>query len=105
MLGFPVDRTSLGGVVIGASPQEGVVDAYHRVVYPGISIIDRRVDHLGNLGVNPSLTITAQAEPGDVARPNVGEADPRPRQGIGHVLLEPVPPVNPPSEAPGHPAA
>ena len=34
-----------------------------------------------NLGVNPSLTITAQAERAMSYWPNKGEEDPRPAQG------------------------
>ena len=34
-----------------------------------------------NLGVNPSLTITAQAERAMSFWPNKGDADPRPAQG------------------------
>lgn len=95
LLGFPLTAHFLGGVVIGASPQEGVVDAYHRVWgYPGISVTDGSTIS-ANLGVNPSLTITAQAERAMSLWPNVGEADPRPRQGSAYVRLEPVPPVNP----------
>ncbi len=95
LLGFPLTAHFLGGVVIGASPQEGVVDAYHRVWgYPGISVTDGSTIS-ANLGVNPSLTITAQAERAMSLWPNVGEADPRPRQGAAYVRLEAVPAVNP----------
>ncbi len=52
----------LGGCPIGASERDGVVDARHRVFgYPNLYICDGSVI-AANLGVNPSLTITALAE-------------------------------------------
>jgi cholesterol oxidase len=48
-----------------------------------------------NLGVNPSLTITAQAERAMSLWPNRGEADPRPRQGEPYRRVEPVPAARP----------
>lgn len=52
----------LGGVPIGAGPEQGVISADHEVHgYPGIYVIDGSAVP-GNLGVNPSLTITALAE-------------------------------------------
>jgi len=61
---FDVPGTAhcIGGCVIADSPQRGVVDAHHRVFgYRNMYICDGSV--LGaNLGVNPSLTITALAE-------------------------------------------
>ena len=56
-----------------------------------------------NLGVNPSLTITAQAERAMAFWPNKGEPDPRPPLGSGYRRLEPVPPAFPvvPPGAPG----
>ena len=55
----------VGGCVIGADADVGVVDAYHRVFgYPGMHIVDGSTI-TANLGVNPSLTITAQAERAD----------------------------------------
>ncbi len=47
---------------MGASPEEGVVDFSGRVFgYPGLRVADGSVVPV-NLGVNPSLTITALAE-------------------------------------------
>jgi cholesterol oxidase len=61
-LGFPMTAHFLGGAVIGATPADGVIDPYHRVWgYPGLHITDGSAIS-ANLGVNPSLTITAQAE-------------------------------------------
>jgi len=52
----------LGGCPIGSSPQEGVVDAGNRLFgYRNAYICDGSVI-AANLGVNPSLTITALAE-------------------------------------------
>jgi cholesterol oxidase len=57
-----------------------------------------------NLGVNPSLTITAQAERAMSLWPNAGEDDPRPPLGSRYERLTPVPPRNPAVPA-GAPAA
>jgi hypothetical protein len=56
-----------------------------------------------NLGVNPSLTITAQAERAMAFWPNKGEADRRPALGAPYARIEPVRPVAPavPDHAPG----
>lgn len=52
----------LGGCKIGASPEEGVVDSQHRLFgYPDIYVTDASAIP-ANVGVNPSLTITAMAE-------------------------------------------
>jgi cholesterol oxidase len=48
-----------------------------------------------NLGVNPSLSITAQAERAASLWPNKGEADQRPAQGEPYRRLEPIAPKNP----------
>jgi cholesterol oxidase len=55
-----------------------------------------------NLGVNPSLSITAQAERAASLWPNKGEADLRPRQGEPYRRLDPIPPQHPvvPADAP-----
>ena len=52
----------VGGCVIGDSPETGVIDASHEVFgHPGLYVVDGAAI-TANLGVNPSLTITAQAE-------------------------------------------
>lgn len=62
LLGIPSTAHILGGCCMGASAAEGVVDASHRVFgYPGLYVADGSVVS-ANLGVNPSLTITALAE-------------------------------------------
>jgi cholesterol oxidase len=55
-----------------------------------------------NLGVNPSLTITALAERAVALWPNAGEADPRPAPGRPYQRVAPVPPRHPvvPDSAP-----
>ncbi|MGH3455020.1 MAG: cholesterol oxidase, partial [Nocardioidaceae bacterium] len=55
-----------------------------------------------NLGVNPSLTITAQAERAMALWPNRDEADARPPLGADYERLAPVPPKQPvvPADAP-----
>jgi cholesterol oxidase len=85
----------LGGAVIGATPADGVIDPYHRVWgYPGLHITDGSAIS-ANLGVNPSLTITAQAERAMSLWPNAGDLDPRPAQGAPYVRLAPVPAQHP----------
>jgi cholesterol oxidase len=52
----------LGGAVIAADPTQGVCDAHGRVFgHEGLLVVDGAAIP-GNLGVNPSLTITALAE-------------------------------------------
>ncbi|UCD33691.1 MAG: GMC family oxidoreductase, partial [Desulfobacterales bacterium] len=52
----------LGGCPIGPNPEQGVIDRKNRVYgYTGMYVIDGSMIP-ANLGVNPSLTITAMAE-------------------------------------------
>jgi cholesterol oxidase len=52
----------LGGCVMGSSAQNGVIDEQHQVFgYPGLYVVDASAIP-ANVGVNPSLTITAMAE-------------------------------------------
>lgn len=98
----PLTAHFLGGCPIGTTPQRGVVDPYHRLHgYPGVHVVDGSAVS-ANLGVNPSLTITAQAERAMSLWPNAGEADARPTQGSAYRRLEPQPPRSPavPSGAP-----
>src|SRR3546814_19666631 len=68
----------LGGVVIGDSTNNGVVDAYHRVFgHEGLHVVDGAAIS-ANIGVNPSMTITAQAERAMSIWPNKRAYDPRP---------------------------
>ncbi|MEU6479592.1 GMC family oxidoreductase [Streptomyces sp. NPDC047017] len=95
LMGTPLTAHFLGGCPIGDSPQTGVIDPYHRLYgHPGISVVDGAAVS-ANLGVNPSLTITAQAERAMSYWPNKGEADPRPAQGAAYERLKPVEPRDP----------
>ncbi|MFF2730097.1 GMC oxidoreductase [Streptomyces sp. NPDC058008] len=101
LMGTPLTAHFLGGCPIGASPEEGVIDPYHRLYgHPGISVVDGSAVS-ANLGVNPSLTITAQAERAMSFWPNKGEADPRPAQDAAYERLAAVEPQAPavPEEA------
>ena len=80
-----------------------MVDAYHRVYgHPGLHVVDGSTVS-ANLGVNPSLTITAQAERAMALWPNRGDADLRPPLGSGYQPVPAVPPRHPvvPATAPG----
>jgi cholesterol oxidase len=93
---IPLTAHFIGGAPIGTDAGQGVIDPYHRVFnYPNLSIVDGTAV-TANLGVNPSLTITAQAERAFSFWPNKGEADRRPDQAVPYRCLEPV--------APNHPA-
>ncbi len=99
----PMTAHFIGGCVIGASPADGVVDAYHRVFgYPGLHVMDGSTVS-ANLGVNPSLTITAQAERACALWPNAGDDDPRPALGELYRRVAAVAPRRPvvPTAAPG----
>ncbi|MFZ4176043.1 GMC oxidoreductase [Streptomyces griseoincarnatus] len=99
LTGMPLTAHFLGGCAIGDSPETGVIDPYHRLYgHPGITVVDGSAVS-ANLGVNPSLTITAQAERAMSFWPNKGEEDPRPAQGEEYRRLNPVEP-----EAPAVPA-
>ena len=93
----------VGGCVIGADADTGVVDAYHRVFgYEGLHIMDGSTI-TANLGVNPSLTITAQAERAMAMWPNKGQADQRPPVGADYIPVPAIAPNAPvvPEGAPG----
>jgi cholesterol oxidase len=100
---IPLTAHILGGAAIGDSPATGVVDPYHRVYgHPGLYVVDGAAV-TANLGVNPSLTITAQAERAAAFWPNRGDSDPRPALGAAYRRLAPVTPKQPtvPAAAPG----
>ena len=81
LVSAPFTAHFVGGCVISDNPNNGVIDPYHRVWnYPTLHIVDGS-SLTANLGVNPSLTITAQAERAFSFWPNKGEQDPRPLQG------------------------
>ena len=88
---IPLTAHFLGGAPISDSPAAGVIDPYQRLWgHPGISVVDGSAVS-ANLGVNPSLTITAQSERTFALWPNAGEHDERPGQGEAYRRLEPVP--------------
>ncbi|QWC86051.1 GMC family oxidoreductase [Nocardioidaceae bacterium] len=99
---MPLTAHFIGGCTIGETAATGVIDPWQRVHgYPGLHIADGSAIS-ANLGVNPSLTITAQAERAMAYWPNKGEADPRPAPGSAYAPLEPVRPAHPvvPDHAP-----
>jgi cholesterol oxidase len=76
---FNVPNTAhiLGGATIGHSPEDGVVDSRQRVFgYESLLVCDGSAVP-ANVGVNPSLTITALAEHAMAALPPKGETEPR----------------------------
>lgn len=99
---IPLTAHFLGGCPIGSSPQRGVVDGYHRVWgYPTLFVTDGSAVS-ANPGVNPSLSITANAERAAALWPNKGQPDPRPAQSEGYRRINPVEPHHPvvPATAP-----
>ncbi|HEY4812778.1 MAG TPA: GMC family oxidoreductase [Solirubrobacteraceae bacterium] len=82
LFNIPTTAHILGGAVIAADPARGVVDAHQRVFgYENLLVCDGSAVP-ANVGVNPSLTITALAEhamshvPGVNAGTSVGDAGP-----------------------------
>lgn len=102
LAGIPLTAHFIGGCVIGADPEHGVIDPYQRVFgHAGLHVTDGSAIS-ANLGVNPALTITAQAERAMALWPNKGERDPRPALGAAYRRLAPVAPNRPvvPESAP-----
>ncbi|NMN94265.1 FAD-dependent oxidoreductase [Antrihabitans stalactiti] len=103
LVNIPLTAHFLGGCAIGADASTGFIDPYHRVYgYPTLSVVDGS-SVSANLGVNPSLTISAQAERAASLWPNKGEVDLRPLQGDGYQRIQPIAPNHPvvPEGAPG----
>jgi cholesterol oxidase len=99
---IPMTAHILGGATIGESAETGVVDGYHRVYgYPGLHVVDGSAVP-ANLGVNPSLTITAMAERAMSLWPNRGDTDQRPPSGSHYLRIEAIAPRSPavPAHAP-----
>ena len=89
---MPMTAHIIGGAPIGVTADDGVVDPWQRLHgYAGLHVIDGAAV-TANLGVNPSLTITAQAERAMAFWPNKGEPDPRPVPGADYVVVAPVTP-------------
>jgi cholesterol oxidase len=104
IVNIPLTAHILGGCPIGATPDRGVVDGYQRVYgHPGLHVLDGAAVS-ANLGVNPSLTITAQAERALACWPNRGDADTRPPLGDEYRAVQAVAPHHPAVPA-GAPAA
>jgi cholesterol oxidase len=103
LFNIPLTAHFLGGAAIGDSPEHGVIDPYQRVYgYPTLHVMDGAAVS-ANLGVNPSLSITAQAERATSLWPNKDEDDQRPAQGQPYRRLAPIEPKNSvvPVDAPG----
>ena len=87
LLNRPFTAHILGGAPIGATPADGVIDAWHRVwTEPGLHVVDGSAIS-ANLGANPSLTIAAQAERAMSFWPVRGEEDPRPALGSPYAVV------------------
>ena len=102
LFNIPLTAHYLGGAAIGDTAEHGVIDPYQRVYnYPTLSVHDG-ASISANLGVNPSLSITAQAERAASLWPNKGEVDQRPAQGEPYKRLAPISPNHPvvPVDAP-----
>lgn len=95
LVGVPLTAHFIGGCVIGETAETGVIDPYQRMHgYDGLHVADGSAIS-ANLGVNPSLTITAQAERAMSLWPNKGEVDQRPAPGQPYRRLDAVAPVAP----------
>ena len=95
LVNAPFTAHFVGGCVIGDSVNNGVIDPYHRLFnYPTMHVVDG-ASVTANLGVNPSLTITAQAERAFSMWPNKGEADLRPAQNSPYKRIDAVMPNEP----------
>jgi cholesterol oxidase len=95
VLNRPTTAHILGGATIGSDASSGVIDAYHRMYgHPDLHVVDGAAVG-ANLGVNPSLSITAMAERAMALWPNNGEPDPRPSPGSVYEMLSPVAPHSP----------
>lgn len=102
LMNIPMTAHFIGGCPIGDSPGTGVVDPYHRLYgYDGLHVVDGSTLS-ANLGVNPSLSITAQAERAMALWPNKDEPDARPPLGAPYRRLDPIAPKAPivPASAP-----
>ncbi len=102
LFNIPLTAHFLGGAAIGDGPDTGVIDPYQRVYgYPSLHVMDGAAIS-ANLGVNPSLSITAQAERAASLWPNKGQREARPPQGETYVRLAAIPPEHPvvPAAAP-----
>ena len=98
----PLTAHFMGGCAIGDSAETGVIDPFQRLYgHPGLHVVDGSAI-TANLGVNPSLTITAQAERAMSYWPNKGEDDRRPALAEAYRSIDPIAPKHPvvPDDAP-----
>jgi cholesterol oxidase len=103
LLDVPTTAHMIGGACLGADRATGVIDGYHRVFgHPGLHVADGSAI-AGNLGVNPTLTITAMTERAMAYWPNKGDSDLRPGLGEKYQAIPRSAPNNPavPADAPG----
>jgi cholesterol oxidase len=83
LFNIPTTAHILGGAVIGADPEQGVVDRWHRAFgYQNLLVCDGSAVP-ANPGVNPSLTITALAERAMSHVPGAASAAPEPAAVAG----------------------
>jgi cholesterol oxidase len=76
LMNIPTTAHILGGAVIGHGPEDGVVDSRQRIFgYENLLVCDGAAVP-ANVGVNPSLTITALAEHAMAAVPAKDGAEP-----------------------------
>ena len=98
VLNVPTTAHILGGASMGTTPNDGVIDARNRVFgYDNLYVVDGSMIP-ANLGVNPSLTITAMAEHAmshiPLKEPEWGLRPLPPRaRAAGHGAAPEVPPV------------
>jgi len=86
LIGAPTTAHILGGAVIGHGPEDGVVDARQRVFgYENLLVCDGAAIP-ANVGVNPSLTITAMAEHAMSAIPAKEATPAREASQAGHAV-------------------
>jgi cholesterol oxidase len=87
LLNIPTTAHILGGAVIAPDPQQGVIDAHQHVFgYENLLVCDGSAIP-ANVGVNPSLTITALAEHAMSGVPAAGIIEPEVRAGVPGTLL------------------
>ena len=90
LAGLSVTAHVLGGAAMGRGPHEGVVDTSHEVFgHPGLYVMDASVIP-ANLGVNPSLTITALAERFATTFPAAPADRPRRTPVVARPAVEPL---------------
>ena len=88
MFNIPTTAHILGGAAIGHGPEDGVVDSRQRVFgYENLMVCDGAAIP-ANVGVNPSLTITALAEHAMSQVPPKGSRAAPPEAAAGRLCPE-----------------